>query len=69
MSRRYKEFEEDGILFIEGSANDILRVIKRIERQDKVSLFCKKPVMRTQRVYLMEIKGRFYHVYREGGKR
>lgn len=70
MTKRYRETTEDGILFIEGTANDLLRVIKALERRGVVNLFCGRPTMRTQRVYLLEVNNGFYHVYRgEGGAR
>lgn len=70
MTKRYAETTEDGILFIEGTANDILRAIKALERRGFVNLFCGRPILRTQRVYLLEVNDGFYHVYRgEGGAR
>ena len=44
MTRKYRETTEDGILFIEGTANDILRAIKALERRGFVNLFCGRPI-------------------------
>ena len=70
MSKKYRESTEGGILFIEGTANDLLRAIKALERRGFVNLFCGRPILRTGRLYLLEVNNGFYHVYRgEGGAR